>query len=202
MIKAIIFDFGGVVAEEKAEDFWKQACKKVNINYPDSLPSFEKLVPYISTGKISNEKFWQMMLKDLVIDDDAKKYENVLYEAYAEITKIRPEMMDLVELLKNNGYVTALLSDTDENVARYNKEHKRYDYFSPVILSSEVGIAKPDRRMYELMLRELSIPPTECVYTDDRERNLIPAKELGMKTILFESSEKLKKGLKKLGIKF
>ena len=68
--------------------------------------------------------------------------------------------------------------------------------------SFEISVCKPEKRAYELMLDRLQAKPEECLYIDDYDVNLMPAKKLGLVTLQFENSEKLKTDLKKLNIRF
>jgi putative hydrolase of the HAD superfamily len=54
------------------------------------------------------------------------------------------------------------------------------DRFDVVVLSDQVGLRKPDPRIFELTARRLGVPTTECVFVDDTEENLAPARALGM----------------------
>ena len=76
-----------------------------------------------------------------------------------------------------------------------------YAKFSPVLLSNEVGLIKPEEEMYQKMLELLNLKANECVFIDDREEHLAPAIQLGMKPILFKDSQQLKKELKELSVK-
>ena len=64
------------------------------------------------------------------------------------------------------------------------------------ILSFEVKMKKPDKDIYELLIKKYSLNPERCVFLDDREVNLRAAGELGFKTILFEDYESAKQSLK------
>lgn len=59
-----------------------------------------------------------------------------------------------------------------------------HEGFSPLILSHQVGLSKPDPRIYELMLQQLGFSANECIFVDDMEKNLLPAKQMGIKTLL------------------
>jgi putative hydrolase of the HAD superfamily len=54
------------------------------------------------------------------------------------------------------------------------------DRFDVVVLSDQVGLRKPDPRIFELTAERLGLPAAECVFADDTEDNLPPAQELGM----------------------
>jgi putative hydrolase of the HAD superfamily len=65
-------------------------------------------------------------------------------------------------------------------------------------LSYEIGIRKPDRKAYELVLKDQDVKGAECVYVDDLEENLIPAGELGMKTILANNPKQVVDTIKRI----
>ena len=67
--------------------------------------------------------------------------------------------------------------------------------FDTITTSYEAGVAKPDKSIYEKALGALEAAPEECVYIDDRPKNLEPARELGMRTIHFRSLEQFKEEL-------
>ena len=52
------------------------------------------------------------------------------------------------------------------------------------MISSEVGLRKPDPAIYELAAERLGLPPSACVFVDDLPGNLKPARALGMATVL------------------
>ena len=54
--------------------------------------------------------------------------------------------------------------------------------------SREVGIEKPDRRIYEITCQELGVHPGDVVFLDDLEANVVAATQLGMRAVLFQST--------------
>ncbi|PIR04638.1 MAG: hypothetical protein COV57_03370 [Candidatus Liptonbacteria bacterium CG11_big_fil_rev_8_21_14_0_20_35_14] len=68
-------------------------------------------------------------------------------------------------------------------------------YFDEVIISAEVGINKPDPKIYSLALDKIKSNPEESIFIDDLEKNLEPAKKLGIATILYENPKQLEKNL-------
>lgn len=80
---------------------------------------------------------------------------------------------------------------------------KMFDFlhwFDGRLVSGEEKIKKPSRQIYELLINRFSINPDTAVYTDDNQRNLFPASELGFKTIHFQSPDQFNKELQKLGV--
>jgi putative hydrolase of the HAD superfamily len=68
--------------------------------------------------------------------------------------------------------------------------HDLFDeLFTGVVISAQEGIRKPSRRMYELGAERAGASARECVYVDDLDFNLTPARELGMATVHHTSAE-------------
>lgn len=81
-------------------------------------------------------------------------------------------------------YSTAVLSNADSTlVSRLRDVHGIYELFDVVVCSAEVGMAKPDPRIYALAAERLALTPPECVFVDDAERNVAAAREAGMHAI-------------------
>ena len=57
--------------------------------------------------------------------------------------------------------------------------------FDTVVCSADEGMAKPDHRIYRLAAERLSLPPDECIFIDDAERNVEAAREVGMAAVHF-----------------
>jgi 2-haloacid dehalogenase len=79
----------------------------------------------------------------------------------------------------------------------------KYDFlhwFHGRVVSGEEKTRKPFMDIYTTLLARYNINPQEAVFVDDNVRNLIPAEELGIKTIHFTSSESLRQELVSLGV--
>ena len=71
------------------------------------------------------------------------------------------------------------------------EEERRYGFAAMadvLVYSYEVGIQKPDRRIYEIACQRLGVPPAEVVFLDDLEANVVAARQVGMRAVLFQST--------------
>ena len=75
-----------------------------------------------------------------------------------------------------------------------------YKDFKIKVFSHQVGIIKPDPKIYKLTLKKLQLEPKETVFIDDKIENVIAANKLGMKGLLFKNALKLQKDLIKLKV--
>ncbi len=68
------------------------------------------------------------------------------------------------------------------------------------MFSYEVQYTKPEREIYEALLRKYGLNPTECVFIDDNRANIVAANELGMATIHFHTKSQAEEELRSLGV--
>ncbi|HYY79482.1 MAG TPA: HAD-IA family hydrolase [Actinomycetes bacterium] len=72
------------------------------------------------------------------------------------------------------------------------REEDRWSGFANLadvlVYSHEVGIEKPDQRIYQVTCERLGVRPSEAVFLDDVEANVVAASQLGMRAVLFQST--------------
>lgn len=197
-IKAIIFDYGGVIIDDLDEILIQDIADKFQMPYIKALDIISKLVKPYQRGSISDEEFWKMFS-----EKSGKKlsigYESLWTDKYAA-TITDQRVIDLVKKLKNMGYVVALLSNTIPPHARFNQKHGSYDLFDPIVLSIKTGARKPEEKIYQIMLKQLNLSPEECVFIDDKKEYVEGASRIGIYGLKFDSYEKLISDLKMLNI--
>ncbi len=191
----IFFDVGGVLLVDFIEQKIVDLARKYGADPSVLLALRNKHRPLADAGKISDQEFWSNLLLELGIKATTEDYE---IESYMHPI---PEGLQLAERLKKSGYRIAILSNDSREM--FNAKRKRFaldDLFEKVIVSNELGFIKPDPQIYHMALQQMNAQPQQSVFIDDREENLAPAKELGMKTILHRSARQTEEQLKKLGI--
>jgi hypothetical protein len=72
--------------------------------------------------------------------------------------------------------------------------------FKGGVFSHEVGVRKPNRRIYEILLERTRVEARQVLFVDDKDWALVPAAQLGLKTVLFRDSEQVRQELKRLGV--
>jgi epoxide hydrolase-like predicted phosphatase len=108
--------------------------------------------------------------------------------------RLDPAMVAFVRHLHGEGLRLGLLTNNTKEAVFWREELPR-ECFDVVVDSSEVGLRKPDPRIYELLLERLGLPAGQLLYVDDFEENLPPAADLGMQTWHFDGLEKLREHL-------
>ena len=181
MIKAIIFDFYGVVCNEIGSPWYEKILSEETRDY-----LHEKYDKPSNLGVITEEEFFDGIGK--AVDSSGEEVRN----EWLRIAHINQELIDFIKDLKPK-YQIALCSNTQPQLLRdLFKGNKLDNVFDVVVSSSEVGKIKPNQDIFEHTLKELGVSPEEAVFVDDREVNLKAAKAVGIESILFTDIEKFK----------
>ncbi|UCD01249.1 MAG: HAD-IA family hydrolase [Promethearchaeota archaeon] len=214
-IKHFIFDFGGVMIEKTfvIKNVLDIIESDLNISIPRDENSYiRKIRRGLSSGRISTQEFLEKIFEKYYYpfqkNDSAlppKKvnaayYEELWFDLYSQVTNISSEMAEIIERLHKADYTVSLMSNTHDIHAKSNILRGFYDSFDNVFLSNEIGFIKPDMEKYKYVLKKLDTKPKKCIFIDDKIQNLVPARELGIIVIRFESFEKFKEQLNELGI--
>ncbi|NQV08635.1 HAD family phosphatase [Candidatus Woesearchaeota archaeon] len=190
MIKAIIFDYGGVLSvNANLRLFGENYALKFGAN-PEK---FNKLMInnwfQARVNKIDSELFWKNLSDFLKIEKE------VLRKDFMDFFGFRYDVLELIKKLKKNYKLGLLSNQIEDWLEEVIEEHKLDEVFNVIVTSYESKLAKPDIAIFKETVKRLGVKPAECVYVDDLETNIPPAKKVGMKTILFRDFEQLKKEL-------
>jgi putative hydrolase of the HAD superfamily len=140
--------------------------------------------------------FWQKFLHDADLSLDQSKVEELSRWDARMWTTQNPAMLAWHEHLKQQGLLTAILSNMGDNVLE-NIEHEFawIHQFDVLVWSFQLRMAKPDPAIYRYTLNKLGTQPEETLFIDDKLVNIEAAQALGMKGIEFSTVEKLRADL-------
>ncbi|GII31172.1 HAD family hydrolase [Planotetraspora mira] len=193
--EAVLCDFDGVIrfydtAEvtrlERAAGLPEGTTAKVAFAHERDLPAL--------LGKITTEQWVQSIvagLSDQVPEEQARG----LGEAFAHGDFWADE--GVLELLRRAQahvpvvLVTNATLSLEDDLARLGLTH----FADEVVSSARVGVAKPDRRIYEIAAERVGVPPQRCLFVDDRAENVEAAVRLGMHGVLYSGISDLEKAL-------
>lgn len=195
-IRAIIFDYNGVVtALGKHDPLIKEYAARCSV--PQAV--LDKVVrekwALARVGTIDSMEFWGAIAE--VLGYETK----LLRREWIDNFPVREGVLKLADELLKRGYKTALLTNEIKDwMDEVIPQHFLGRYFESIVTSYEVGVAKPDERMFDAVLEKLELTASSCIYIDDQAKNIIPAAGFGFKTILFDSEEQLRRELKGYGV--
>lgn len=192
MIKAVIFDLGGVLFTNGTKKFIQDISAKYNLD-PEAVKDIMDgdVGSQYREAKITRDQFWEIVLEKLNIKEDIKTLEDQWISGYDLIEGTKDIIFDLAKKYK----VYYLSDNVRERVERINDRYDFLEWFEDGVFSHEVGVRKPNPVIYRYTLKKAQVLPEEAVFIDDKQSALDPAKEMGIVTILFESPEQLRQRL-------
>ena len=185
MIKNLVFDLGNVLIEwnsEKILTFFEPEKERRQLL---RQVIFESGVWHqTDKGELSLKEACDEGLAQLE-DSYHSAVQNIFYNWY-EVVEVYTGLQEQIRLWAEQGYRIYILSTTCEIFYRIEKAGLLpvFPLLSGYILSSEVGVVKPEPEIYQKLLKKYGIDPTESIFIDDIQANLDTAAELGFETIL------------------
>ena len=188
MIKAIIFDCFGVVIG----DGLHALAAELQPGNPNVSAEIFGLVNWANKGRMSSAELTGQLAQVFglsVVDYRARVAEGEVKDQ---------ALLEYIAGLRV-GYKTAMLSNApDQSLSSRFEPGELERYFDVVVVSGEIGYAKPEPEAYEITAERLGVRLDECVFTDDRQPYVDGAQAVGMRTILYEDLPQLRAELETL----
>ncbi len=192
-IKAVIFDWGGVLIDNPAPGLLKYCSKKIGVPQIKLAAIFSGLKNPFQKGVLPEKSLWEKIRRKLNASEE--EIECIWEKAFREVYSEKKEVFSLAEKLQKKGYITAVLSNTELSAVKFFEE-KKYRMFDVKIFSCLENTIKPESRIYKITMERLKLEGAECLFIDDKKINVSAAKRAGMKAVLFKNADQLKKSLK------
>ncbi|MQY07077.1 HAD family hydrolase [Actinomadura macrotermitis] len=206
-VKAVITDWGGVLTSplNDAIDLWLAADRIDVARYKSVMRAWVKQaydggtvnpIHGLEDGTLEPAEFERLLAAELLdVDGGAVLAEGLIARMFAEFAPVEP-MYQVLREVRANGVRTALLSNSWGNV--YPRELFA-GVFDAVVISCEVGLRKPDERIFRHTLDLLGLDAADCVFIDDIEHNVRAAESLGIRGLLHTAPEPTIEALRSLG---
>jgi glucose-1-phosphatase len=200
-VKALLFDLGRVLidfdhrrAAAAIAGFTRKSPEEIYEMFFDS-----KLTRMFEEGKLEPEAFYGKIKQRLRLK---LRYEQFV-PMWDEIFFLTPENREVHALAQKlrGHYSVSLLTNINALHLAYIREHfPVFDAFDRVFASCELGLAKPDPRIYSRVLKELGAKPGEAFYTDDRPELIAQARIMGIRAFVYTGPAQLVQDLGRCGI--
>ncbi len=195
-IRAVFFDFGGVILRTEYQAPRQKLAERFNMDYDD----IDKAVfasessKRASLGEISEETHWLEVLKKLKLPaSESQAFQSAFFGGDV----IDRELIQYIRALRGKFH-TGLISNAWSGLRGYMTKEKMIDAFDSLTISAEVGAAKPQSKIYKLALQQANVNADEAVFVDDATVNIEACEKLGMKGVLFKEPEKCARDLARL----
>lgn len=186
--RALISDWGGVLTSPvrnsisqwiAAEGLDEQHYRTVMRGWMRGAygEGTENPIHALERGETQAAEFERALAAELrTVDGSPVVADGLLSRMFGGFEPVEP-MFEVLRLAKRGGVRTALLSNSWGN--SYPRE-RFGELFDAIVISGEVGMRKPEERIYAHTLTEVGLPPETCVFIDDMAQNIEAAEAAGM----------------------
>lgn len=187
MIKAVLFDFDGVLTIDKTgsatiTNYISDTCGIPLENVKSCYYKFNK---QLLLGETTHQEIWEDFCQSLGQDIDY----NILLDSF-RFTRLDEKMIALVQKLKER-YLIGMVTDNKCDRISTILDYKGLNpYFDVVAISACVHSGKDSHRIFEYVLNTLNVSASECVFIDNTEKNLVVPNQMGMSTILYDDDNR------------
>lgn len=208
-IRGVIFDWGGVLTIPIIETVsaWLEADQIDRGSYVAAIRPWieqaygpvnsESPVHALERGELTDPEFETILAGLLIgLDGGPVRADGLLRRMFAASDLVSP-MIDLVRDLRASGTRTGLLSNSWGVRDGYPRELLG-ELFDDVVISGEVGMRKPEERIFRLAADRLGLTPAQCAFVDDVEANVVAAAALGFTGVHHSAPEATKTRLTEL----
>lgn len=195
-IRAVSFDFGGVLAEEGFREGLKAIGLKNGID-PDGFFSVaEHLIHDIGyvTGSADESAYWEALRKETGVTGDDGDLRKEILQRFV----LRRQVLDLAGKVHSAGFVTSIISDQTNWLDELEEREHFFHHFDFIFNSYKLHKSKRDPSIFTDVCLVMGIEPPELFFVDDNSGNIENAKRMGLHAVLFTDAEALEKEIERI----
>lgn len=196
MIKAIIFDLGGVVIDFSNKLYYERIAETSGKPAEEVKITIEKsALPLLEKGKITTRSFEKTVAKSLGIALKEVRW----YGFYARAVRANSDILELLSVL-HQDYRIAYLSNIDKARYSYTVKILNLNLFDYRFASCYIGARKPEPMVYTYALKKMGMGPSNALFIDNQMENVLGARKAGITSLQFKNRRTLDLDLAKLGL--
>lgn len=199
-IKAVVFDFGGVIELYENEGPLKEAAESLGVPLAELRQVYFQHNHLANTGNLN---WYEMFSKVLSFFNISKEKEDEIISmlrTHHSEGEINTDLVALFPKLRQQGLQVGIFSNATLELRGRLDENGIAKLVDTVVISGEIGFQKPHKEAFQVLFEKLNLQPEEVVFVDDSAKSLEKAGEIGYVPILFKNNEQLIADLKNVGI--
>lgn len=199
----IVFDLGGTVFDKSYKIFVAyHILREFGLSLLNPFKLYRVII-HINEAKKEAKKLvgvtWDLQFAQKYAQDilqcSPEEFLQKMVRIIQKTARPFPEMMNIIQRLREQNYSLAILSNTDHSVARAIRESVFAKDFDLIVLSSEENIKKPDSAAFDNFLKKVQRTAQECLYFDNNRKNVKEAQKIGFQAYHFQSPAQVRQVL-------
>ncbi len=199
MMRSVIFDLGGVLIDWDPRHLYRGLIA--------DEAEMERFLAEVCTQEWNERQDEGHPVAVAVAELTARHPEQrplieAFYDRWPDMMagKIEETVAILAELRLRNRRLYALSNWSAETFPHARERFRFLDWFHGTVISGDVGVSKPDPRIFHILFQRFGIDPDRAVFIDDVPRNVTAARDLGLEALQFSSGAALRQDLERLGL--
>lgn len=193
VLRAVIFDFGMVLTGLPDANAHAEMLRITGLE-PERFEKFYWADRHAyDEGKLTGLGFWQKLVRDAGLSLPDSTIEELNRWDARMWTTVDPAMLAWQRQLKQDGILTAVLSNIGDSV--HESLEREFDWladFDALVWSYQLRVAKPEPAIFHYALKQLGTSAAETLFIDDKPANVEAARALGMKALVYTGLTKLR----------
>lgn len=188
-IRAVLFDFGGVLADEGFRNGLTQIATGSGLDPQEFIQKAQEVIlsgGYL-TGHGTESSFWNQLRTWRTFMGEDIELREIILRGFI----LRPWMVDIVEKLKNASIRTAILSDQTNWLDELEERLHFFSHFERVFNSYHLGKSKADPGIFTDVTASMGLMPEETLFIDDTLGHVERARSKGLHAIHFQGREQV-----------
>lgn len=194
MIRAVLLDFGGVMAEEGFHEGLLEIGKRSGRDPDEFFRTADTLIyetGYL-VGRADEASFWNAVRNTTGIRGTDAEFTHEIMKRFL----LRPDMIASVDELRSGGYLVAMLSDQTNWLDAIDQETGLFRHFDRVFNSYRIHKSKRDATVFVDVCAALGVRPEETIFVDDNVNHIKRAQGQGLQTIHFVGMDEYKRQIR------
>lgn len=190
-IRALLLDYGGVLAEEGFREGLKAIGRSTEMG-PDEFFAIASEAVYESgylTGRAKEHEYWDAVREQTSVEASDEAMRDAILTRFV----LRAWMLDLVRIVRSAGYMVCVLSDQTDWLDQLDRRDHFFKEFDEVFNSYYLGKGKRDDTIFLDVAAAMKVAPEHILFVDDNEGHIARAQSKGFHTILYRDKESLLK---------
>ena len=198
-IRAVIFDFGSVLVQMGDETPRQALAEQLGVPLKElyRLVFDSETASRAMVGELTIEQHWQAVGAALGVAPEALP---AIRAQFWSADQVNTELVEYIRKLRPK-YKVGLLSNAWNDLRQGMQQRFGFDgLFDELVISAEVGLAKPDPRIFRLAVARLGVQPEQAIFVDDVLANVEAARLIGLQAIHYRHNSQLFQELERLNV--
>lgn len=183
MIKAVFFDYDGVLTPDKTGTY--TTCKYIHrvtgIDIDKLEQCYRQFNKVLNTGKKTHQDIWSQFCECIGQILDIQ----ILQDAF-DSTPLNEAVLQLASRIGDKYKIGIITDNKKDRIVAVRKKYGLDNIFDSIIVSADIGCGKDDERIFYQAAESVGIKPEECVFIDNQSKNLVVPARMGYKTIFYD----------------